>query len=326
MFFLVSYAECQIRDAIMIKLIKGGSRMLTYKRYDIKKGLTRTKTRLAVAFSALALGAGGAFGSLAIFGSAHAAGTTVVVTPTNTQGWSTADTRPGGAVNFVQDNTAPGSPNNGALQLTTDATTTAKAQYLHAASGSINDVNELSYYTKQVSGPPVADPSYQLAIDVNGSAAGGFTNLVFEPYWNPTQGPIINNVWQQWNVANGLFWSSGTITCSNGGLVSGAGGPPLYTLAQVKTMCPEAMVVDFGVNVGSNNPDYNVETDLVDFNGTTYNFEPFAVASDKDACKNDGWKSVTDANGQAFKNQGQCVAYTNHNNGVGQDDVHAKKF
>ena len=69
-----------------------------------------------------------------VFGSAGtvgAAGTTVVVTPTNTQGWSTADTRPGGAVNFVADATAPAGA--GALQLTTDATTTSKAQYMHAA-------------------------------------------------------------------------------------------------------------------------------------------------------------------------------------------------
>src|SRR3954468_15866243 len=85
------------------------------------------------------------------------AASTIVVTPTNTQGWSTADTRPGGAVNFVSDATAPGS---GALQLTTDATTTAKAQYLHATNTPIADVSELSYDTKQVSALfPGGDPS-----------------------------------------------------------------------------------------------------------------------------------------------------------------------
>ena len=60
-----------------------------------------------------------------------AATTTVVVTPTNQQGWSTADTRPGGNVTFVADATAPSGA--GALRLTTDVTTTAKAQYLHGA-------------------------------------------------------------------------------------------------------------------------------------------------------------------------------------------------
>lgn len=32
----------------------------------------------------------------------------------------------------------------------------------------------------------------------------------------------------------------------------------------------------------------------------------------KDDCKKDGWKTVTDANGNPFKNQGQCVSYFNH--------------
>src|SRR4051794_14852632 len=59
------------------------------------------------------------------------AASTVVVTPTNTQGWTTDDTRPGGVVNFVVDATATSGA--GALQLTTDATTTSKAQYMHAA-------------------------------------------------------------------------------------------------------------------------------------------------------------------------------------------------
>src|SRR5690348_17063209 len=85
--------------------------------------------------------------SLAVAVGVAAAADTVVVTPANTQGWSTADTRPGGAVNFVADATAPAS--SGALQLTTDASSTAKAQYMHATSTPLADVTELSYSTKQ---------------------------------------------------------------------------------------------------------------------------------------------------------------------------------
>lgn len=33
----------------------------------------------------------------------------------------------------------------------------------------------------------------------------------------------------------------------------------------------------------------------------------------KDACKKDGWKALQDSNGNAFKNQGQCVAWVEHN-------------
>src|SRR5688500_12100468 len=122
-----------------------------------------------------------------------AAAQTIVVTPTNQQGWSEADTRTGGDVNFVVDSTAPAGV--GALQLTTDLTTTAKAQYLHEAITPLSSVTEASYWTKQVSGPPVADPSYQIITFLNGGTAG-FTTLVFEPYQNPLQGPIVAGQWQ----------------------------------------------------------------------------------------------------------------------------------
>src|SRR3954462_333933 len=120
---------------------------------------------------------------------AAAAATTIVVTPTSTQGWTTADTRPGGAVNFVVDATAPAGV--GALQLTTDATTTAKAQFLHDASTPLSAVTELGYWKKQVTPPgPAAAPSSQLVTFLNGGTAG-FPPLVFEPYQNPLAGPIV---------------------------------------------------------------------------------------------------------------------------------------
>jgi len=240
-----------------------------------------------------------------------AAGDTIVVTPTNQQGWSTADTRPGGMVNFVVDNTSPAPI--GALQLTTDATTAAKAQYLHAANTSLADVTELSYYTKQVSAPfPGADPSYQVIANLLGTS--GFTTLVFEPYQNPGNNgnpTVINNVWQQWDVDAGLFWSTQTVTCSNGVIAGTPGGPATYTLADIKAACPGAVVIGFGVNIGTFNPLYNVETDLFNFNGTTYDFEPYRVATNKDDCKDGGYLNVKRADGSSFKNQGQCIKYVN---------------
>jgi hypothetical protein len=235
------------------------------------------------------------------------AASTVVVTPTNQQGWTTADTRPGGAVNFVVDATAPSG--NGALQLTTDATTTAKAQYLHDANNTpLSSVTELGYYTKQNSASfAQGDASYQLAVNLLGSG-GGFTTLVFEPYYN---GAVTPGVWQQWDVDQGLFWSSRSVACPNGTVVGTPGGPATYTLAQVQALCPGAVVAAFGVNVGSNNPSYDVETDLVDFNGTVYDFEPYAVAGDKDQCKDGGWANVRRADGSSFKNQGDCIQYAN---------------
>lgn len=235
------------------------------------------------------------------------------------EGWSTADTRPGGAVNYVIDPSAPGSPHIGALQLTTDVTTTAKAQYLHGANTPITAVNELSYSTKQNSASFAGgDASYQLPACLGGVVAPspsnpsgsciGFTTLVFEPYQN---GVVIPGVWQSWNAYAGNFWSSRSYSSGSCTVIAGGGGPPFYSISGLKTACPNAVVVQFGVNIGSNNPSYDVEADLVNFNGTTYNFEPYVVAENKDQCKNGGFMMFTRAGGSRFKNQGDCIQYTN---------------
>ncbi len=245
----------------------------------------------------------------------------IVVTPTNTQGWSIADTRPGGAVDFVVDSTAPAG--NGALQLTTSATTTAKAQYLHGTNTPLGTISELSYYTKQVSAPFAgADPSYQLVAclgGVTGTTCNGFTTFVFEPYQNNGSAPpspvVVPSVWQPWDVDAGRFWSSRTVNAGGTCVVTaGGGGPPFYSLAQLQANCPNAVAVSFGVNIGSNNPSYNVYTDLVNFNGTTYDFEPYLVATDKDQCKNGGFNNVRRNDGSPFRNQGDCIQYVNTGN------------
>lgn len=230
---------------------------------------------------------------------------TLIVTPVNERGWSTADTRPGGAVTFVQDATAPGG--SGALQLTTDVTTTAKAQYLHAASTPLADVTDLSYYAKQNSaGFAGGDPSYQLIMNLCGTT--GFTTLVFEPYENGTVTP---GVWQLWNVADGHMWSSRNVTCGSSSVLAGFGGAPFYTLTDLQVAFPNAVVIGFGVNIGTNNPAYNVEADLVRFNDTTYDFELFSTPNDKDECKKGGWSTFNPPTGP-YKNQGQCVSAANH--------------
>lgn len=261
--------------------------------------------------------------STLVFVAMAAVASVIVVTPSNQQGWTTADTRPGGDVNFVLDASAPAGI--GALQLTTDATTAAKAQYMHDANTPLSAVTELSYYTRQVSGPPVADPSYQLVVCLGGVVAPtptnptgciGFTTFVFEPYQNNGLGTpspvIVPNVWQQWDVDAGQFWSSRTVNAGGSCVVAqGSGGPPFYSLPVLQTICPSAVVVGFGVNIGTFNPGYNVYTDLVNFNGTSYDFEPYQVASNKDQCKNGGYNNVKRADGSSFKNQGDCIQYVN---------------
>jgi hypothetical protein len=244
----------------------------------------------------------GALGVAALAIVAVAVAATVVVTPTNTQGWSTADTRPGGAVNYVADASAPG---GSALQLTTDATTAAKAQYIHAANTPLSDVDELAYSTKQNSASfAQADPSYQLLVNLDGTAAT-FTTFVYEPYNQLPAPVIVPGAWQSWDVDAGGLWSSRNVNAGGSCVVAaGAGGPPFYTLAGLQAACPSAVVVGFGVNVGTFNPSYDVETDLVNFDGTVYDFQ--LGPTSKDDCKNGGWQSFSNP---TFKNQGDCVSY-----------------
>src|SRR5262249_30917333 len=42
-----------------------------------------------------------------------------------------------------------------------------------------------------------------------------------------------------------------------------------------------------------------------------YNAQSFIVALDKDQCKDGGWQTLARADGTTFKNQGDCVSYTN---------------
>jgi hypothetical protein len=257
-----------------------------------------------------------------VFSGAASAQNYVVVTPTNTQGWTTADTTAGGTVQFVADPSAP--RGGGALRLTTDATTTAKAQYLHPTSTPLADVTDLSYYTKQVAASfPQGDASFQLVMCLEGATdttCNGFTTLVFEPYENTDQGPVITGVWQQWDVDAGQFWSTRTYDGAGScDVTAGAGGAPFYTLEGLTAACPDAVVVGFGVNVGSNNPSYDINVDLVRFNDTIYDFQLYAVPQTAADCKGLRWRSAQTETGEMFPNQGQCVSYVKHHDGNGND-------
>lgn len=287
------------------------------KIYNVRYGVQKIKTTADNFKAMAALTITGLVAAVAMPLATHAASSSVIVTPANTQGWAVADQASGGAVNYNNDTTGPGNPSNGALELTTDSTAASKIQYLHATNTALSDVTELSYYTKQNSASFVGgDASYQLPMCLNGvsgTTCNGFSTLVYEPYQGG-QGAVVPGTWQQWNIGTtGLFWSSRSVTCANGTVTGVAGGPAIYTISDLQALCPSAVVVGFGVNVGSNNPSYDVEADLVDFNGTTYNFEPYQVATDKDACKNGGWQSLSAANGSSFKNQGACVSYVASN-------------
>ncbi len=76
-----------------------------------------------------------------------------------------------------------------------------------------------------------------------------------------------------------------------------------------------SVVVDGSWNAAATGGD-GEQTTLVDnitLNSDVTTFEPNTPDS-KDECKKDGWMTLEDEDGNAFKNQGQCVSYFNHNN------------
>src|SRR4051794_22743863 len=90
-----------------------------------------------------------AVGLLALPAFASAAPTTVVVRPSDTQGWVStgglAETRANGHFAFVADATSP--LPSGALQLTTDNVSNSldKVQYMHPANVALSGVTTLGY-------------------------------------------------------------------------------------------------------------------------------------------------------------------------------------
>lgn len=248
--------------------------------------------------------------TLGLAGSAFAVGM-VNVSPDNLQGWEDGSGA-GGTVAFVGD--APVGFGSSSLEFSTEsagANATYYGPYGEDQDVPLADVTDLSYYTKQVAGSAESSASYFIGLDLDNN--GEFdTYLMHEPYWqndsSPDAQPVMSGEWQQWNVADGLFWSTDSFDGDVLDIEAGAGGPPLYTLDQIKGAFPDAVVQYFGVNTGTNNAGYIIRVDGVNFNGTIYNFESQLIATTKDDCKNGGWESAVSVAGASFKNQGQCVA------------------
>jgi hypothetical protein len=207
----------------------------------------------------------------------------------------------------------PGTPplGTGSLLLTTptgaDKVTLFNYDYVGTP---IADVRSMGYSTFRVSGSEQQVAAINIQVDVNGAAAGGFTTLVFEPVYNTAQGAVASGTWQTWDAYNGgnaIWWSSSPIP----------GAPnrdTFVTWNSIVAANPNAVILGYGVNQGSGNPALITAVDALHFDtpqvNVTYDFEPFRVASGKDACKDDGWKTVKRADGSGFKNQGDCVSYT----------------
>jgi hypothetical protein len=252
---------------------------------------------------------------------AQAATSTTVVVTENDVAWQEEDspptknwviyTRPT-APGIAQFISGPATPplGVGSLELSTNSGSDKVYAFNFDYVGTrLADIDAMGYSTYRSTGSLQQVTALNIVVDFNGpDVDGGFTTLVFEPVYNTDQGPVVSGQWQTWdafNGGNGRWWSSRDIP-----------GVCAFTCyaswSAILANNPDATILGgFGVNQGSGNAGLVAAVDAltigVSGNTTVYNFEPMT----KDLCKDGGWKTMTRADGSAFKNQGDCVSYVN---------------
>lgn len=267
------------------------------------------------------------------------ADTTVVVTASDIgDTWFTADTRAAGSAMFRDGPAAPPA-GSGSVELSTGANPDKAQLFTDAYDGvRLADIDGIGYATYRdpaatgfVAG--VASLNLRVDTDNNGTADA---YVVYEPYQNHGNAAVLTGEWQTWDA-----FADGT---AEWWIHTGAAGCGQNTPCEwddIVTALPDATIREaadcgpggatspcpgsLGINQGSYNPGFLSSVDLltvsVDGNATTYDFELYVDGdgdgipdtdppTHKNDCKKGGW---ADFNNPTFRNQGQCVSWTNHN-------------
>jgi hypothetical protein len=174
----------------------------------------------------------------------------------------------------------------------------------------LDGLTALRYATYRSAGALQQVTAINIQADVNGAAEGGFTTLVFEPVYNTPQGAVVNGVWQTWDAlaaGAGRWWSTRDIpgVCAFDCFVA---------WSDILAANPDATVLGaIGLNQGSGNGGLTAAADQLVIGTTagttTFDFDPFVTPSTRETCQHDGWVTARRADGTAFTNQGDCVAY-----------------
>ncbi len=247
------------------------------------------------------------------------ADSTVVVTPNAMQNWffyndetDTIDNTLGSFV--VGPGTAP--LGSGSVQISVSGTQRRNLATYQFSGTPLGDITALKFSTYNPSagngGSANRSGYLQFNVDFDGTDTWQ-RRLVFVPSQN---GTVIQNTWQEWDAINGgnALWGYSGATWP----VTGEPGTALKTWDQIVSDYPgvRVRVTDSFVGVRVGEPYLSGYTENIDAfkfgtaaGVTTFDFEPLVgPPSDKDECKNGGWMSF---NNPSFKNQGQCVSYTN---------------
>ncbi len=251
--------------------------------------------------------------ALAMF-AAPAFAATTVVHPGDMQGWGFAQETPTGTGAMVS---GPEDPplGQGSANLVVDSTggvVLGKAGYQGLR---LNAITNLEYSTYRTSGGDALAIALQFNIDadVTDNSDDFQGRLVYEPYYTHT---VTTGEWQTWDPMDDA--GAGNWWFSNAALAAASG-------CSIAAPCTWTEVLLAFPNAGIHNTlgavylkagggwagGFDGNVDALTINDDTYDFELVNEPASKDDCKNEGWKTLTDDNGDAFRNQGQCVSYAN---------------
>jgi hypothetical protein len=137
----------------------------------------------------------------------------------------------------------------------------------------LSTVSNILYDTFRTAGPAPVVTSLNIVV-VGTTNPEGFTSLVFEPIYNTVQGPLIDNVWQQWDAYLGgaaIWWSSKVIPGAP------LGPSSFVPLSVIIAANPTAIIQAVGLNQGSGNGGLISAVSYFKFTSGkgafTYNFE-----------------------------------------------------
>lgn len=252
-----------------------------------------------------AIGAVIAVSSLLITVAVYAA--TVVVSPSNLQGWQTVTTPTTGSTASVSFVNGPGTPplGTGSAQLSvgSDGDSSAELRNPNYAGTLLSQLTALSYSTYVQQNTDGQAPYIILRVDHDNNPSTPVDLLFFEPVYqsaafcpsNP-QPMVVTNTWQTWDALNGCWYSV------NGYAGSGP-GTGVISLATYIAAFPNATIVNSSNGLGGvrivagfgapawNNFVGNVDNVTIGVNGnnTTFDFElqpPPPPDSDNDGVPN----------------------------------------
>lgn len=202
--------------------------------------------------------------------------------------------------------------NSGSVQISVSGTQRRNLATYQFSGTPLADITALRFSTYNPSigngGSATRSAYLQFNVDFNGTDTWQ-RRLVFLPSRN---GAVIQDLWQEWDAIQGgsALWQYSGATWPGGG----SGSTP-KTWAQILAQYPgvRIRVTDsfVGLRVGEPYPDgYTENLDAFELSTTSteqiFDFElALPRPTDKDQCKDDGWRLFTDP---PYRNQGDCIS------------------